>query len=80
MSVDQQSLDTALISDAMRVLGRRRSERKAAASRANLAAYNTLRPLADLACTCGAGMALAGHHSHCPRGRAIKRRGLLPPA
>lgn len=69
-----------------RLGGKRRTQAQADAHRAVLAAVNARRvltPLADLSCDCAAGQSLpldqpSGHRAACPRGRAIKRRGLLP--
>ena len=69
-----------------RLGGKRRTQVQADAHRAVLAAVNARRvltPLVDLSCRCAAGQSLplgrlAGHRATCPRGRAIKRRGLLP--
>jgi hypothetical protein len=62
-------------------LGSIKSERKAAAARENgFKPGNTMGhgraplPLSEIACACGAGDALTGHHWKCPRGQAIKRR------
>lgn len=61
------------------LMGSVSTERKAAAARANGAKSKPgpgqpPKSLEELACTCGAGMALEGHKWDCPRGQAIKRR------
>ncbi len=66
-------------SEAARLLGSIRTEKKSQAARENLAKVRYTggrrpKPLSELACTCEAGESLEGHKSHCPRGRAIKRR------
>jgi len=59
----------------MRQRGSVRSEKKAEASARNgRLGGRPLRLLSDLPCTCGAGDALTGHKTYCPRGKAIKRR------
>lgn len=67
--------------EAARLLGSIRTERKAAASRANgfkpghaFGAGRKPVPLLEIPCTCAAGEALEGHHWKCPRGQAVKRR------
>lgn len=61
------------ISEVMRILGSRTSERKAAAAReAGKLGGRPLKPLETLECTCG-GEGL-DHKSYCPRGRAIRYR------
>lgn len=63
--------------EAARLLGMARSERKAAASRANGAksrGRRPLKPLPEFPCTCGRGESIEGHPTTCPRGRAIRRR------
>jgi hypothetical protein len=62
------------IREAMAIIGRRKTEAKAAAARANGAATRFAeKPLADLPCNCGATEDSA-HRATCPRGRAYRRR------
>jgi len=66
-------------SEAARLMGRARTEKKVEAARRN-APINGLkggRPrqsLSEIACNCTAGDDLQGHRWNCPRGQAIKRR------
>jgi len=56
-------------------LGKRRTPKKAATSAANgRQGGRPQLPLSAITCTCGAGEALEGHPTTCPRGRAIRRR------
>ncbi len=66
-----------LRSEAARLLGNARTEKKAAAARENARKPKprALRPLESIPCTCG-GNGLE-HKSTCPRGRAIRRRQKL---
>ena len=64
--------------EAARLMGSARTERKAAAARENArkriqGGGRPFKPIAEIECTCGAGMELK-HSSRCPRGQAIKRR------
>lgn len=59
------------ISEAMRILGSRKSEKKAASSRANLG-KRKLKPIADFRCDCK--KCPDAPKTYCPRGRAILRR------
>lgn len=62
-------------SEAARLMGSVRSERKAEAARRNAQrAGRRVLPLSDIHCNCGAGSKIEGHKSTCMRGRAIKRR------
>jgi hypothetical protein len=67
------SKEEKLISEAMRLLGSRTSEKKRAAVAQNNAATRFKpKPLNQLECICGK---CPDHpKSHCPRGRAIRRR------
>jgi hypothetical protein len=60
------------------LMGSATSERKAAAARQNgllsTSEGRPLKPLEEIPCTCGAGMALEGHTARCLRGQAIRRR------
>ena len=77
--------DEAARREAARLLGRSTSERKRAAVAANgrkapPGPGRPFRPLESFPCTCGAGAAIEGHKTTCPRGLAIRRRrkaGLL---
>jgi hypothetical protein len=61
------------ITDVMRILGSRRSERKAESSRRNsLKTRFQSKPLHELECTCG--KCPDDPKTYCPRGRAIRRR------
>lgn len=67
-----------LISQAMSVLGSRKSPAKAAASRANATVAHEARrknPL-DLPCTCSGGesMEASDHKTTCPRGHLLWQR------
>jgi hypothetical protein len=65
------------ISEVMAIIGARKSEKKAAASRANGAATRWARkPLAEILCTCGGGASVkrADHRGTCPKWRAIRYR------
>jgi hypothetical protein len=67
------SNEEKLISEAMRALGRRTSEKKkAAVARNNAATRFQAKPLDELACTCG--QCPDNPKTSCPRGRAIRRR------
>lgn len=56
------------------LLGSARTERKAAASRANgKLGGRSLKPLLEIQCTCGGGDSL-DHKTTCPRGRVIRYR------
>ena len=70
----------AQLSEIGRLLRSIPSPRRTEASRANgQSGGRPVKPLDDIACTCAAGPdTLEGHRAYCPRGRAIKRRGLLP--
>jgi len=62
-----------MTSDAARILGSVKSERKAASSAANGAATRfKAKPLAELECKCG--KCPGEPKTYCPRGRAIIRR------
>jgi hypothetical protein len=62
-------------SEAARIMGSIKSERKAKAARKNAErAGRPAKPLAEFHCNCGAGdTAFTGHKSLCPRGRKIRR-------
>jgi hypothetical protein len=65
-------------SEAARLMGMARTDRKAAANREK-GIYGhlggrPLKPLAEIECNCGAGPATTGHKATCFRGQAIKRR------
>ena len=64
------------VDEAGRRGGQSKSEKKAEAARRNsqLSEGRPRKALADIACNCGAEMAVEGHKALCPRGRAIKRR------
>jgi len=66
-----------VIRQAMRFLGARKSEKKTLSSRANGKAggrpRGSAKPLAEIACNCGATEDGA-HRATCPRGRAYRRR------
>lgn len=59
------------ISEAMRILGSRKSEKKAAASRANLQ-KRQLKPIEEFVCVCH--KCPNDPKTYCLRGRAIIRR------
>lgn len=76
----QNSEDEAarLRSEAARLMGKVRSERKTNAARANATVKGDKRgpkpkPLNQLKCNCDGGDTL-NHKSYCPRGRAIRQR------
>ncbi len=66
-----------LIRRAMRAIGSRRTEKKAAAVRENGKKggrpSGSIKPLSQLSCNCGATED-AAHKAACPRGRAYRRR------
>jgi len=74
-------------SEAARLMGQVRTQRKIEAAMANLAKRTEdekggrpPKQLVEIECRCAAGEALDGHQWDCPRGQAIKRRkkaGLL---
>ena len=72
--------ENELISRAMSVIGKRTSPKKAKSSAANGAKggrpLGTLKPLSEFGCKCVAGPDAPDdtHKSHCPRGRAFRRR------
>ena len=61
---------------ALSYIGSIKTPKKAAASRRNGQLYGgrPVKPLSEIACTCGRGDTLEGHPTTCPRGRAIRRR------
>lgn len=61
-----------LIREAMKELGKSRSEKKLTALAANRP-QGPRKPLKAIECNCGRGDTLI-HKSRCPRGRAIKYR------
>lgn len=65
------------LSEAARMMGSRKTRRKAEAARANGARGGRPRgarkPLGLVECKCGAGDSMQ-HKSTCPKGRAIRRR------
>jgi hypothetical protein len=64
-----------LFRETARLMGSRRTDRKALAARENgKRGGRPLLPLERIACTCGAGDGPGGHTSRCRRGRAIRRR------
>jgi hypothetical protein len=69
--------ENELIRRAMSVIGSRTSEVKAATARKNGKLggrpRGTLKPLSEIACTCGATED-AAHRATCPRGRTYRRR------
>lgn len=74
-----RNADAGARSEAARLMGSVSTEAKAAAARANGAKApagpgRNPKPLADYVCTCGAGNAIDGHKTTCPRGQAIRRR------
>jgi hypothetical protein len=78
---EDMTVDT---SEAAKIMGSVRSERKTEAARerykARVEKYGPMQggrkpqPLSAIECTCKAGNSLEGHKSYCPRGKAIKRR------
>lgn len=63
------------VSEAGRIGGSARTERKAAAARENAKlGGRPFTPLAEIECTCGKGPGLESHKATCKRARAIKRR------
>lgn len=63
------------VSEAGRLGGSIKSERKAAAVRENGKLGGKRRlPLSEIRCNCGSKSLTSGHKSTCPRGLAIKRR------
>lgn len=69
--------------EAARLMGSIKTEKKAAAARANgfkpghpghQGGGRKVKPLTELVCSCDAGEATEGHRWDCPRGQAIKRR------
>jgi hypothetical protein len=73
----KQVKDKELLSEAFRIIGSRKTNKKASASRANgqLGGRPT-KPLAEIPCTCGGGAVLTveAHPTTCARGRAIRYR------
>ena len=69
-----QGGDAEARAEAARVMGQTRTERKAASSRENgKLGGSQIKPLSEVACTCGAGDSLE-HRGGCPRYHAIWRR------
>ncbi len=67
------------VSEAASILGQIKTEKKAAASRANGAKSNgrrPLRPLEEFDCICGENP--TKHKARCPLWTAMVRRGLVP--
>ena len=69
--------------EAARLMGSIKTEKKAAAARANgfkpghaghHGGGRKVKALTELVCSCGAGDTTEGHKWDCPRGQAIKRR------
>ncbi len=75
--------ENEIVRQAMSIIGKRTSPKKAKSSAANGATggrpKGTVKPLAEFKCTCGADRDDA-HKSYCPRGRAFRRRQSDTPA
>jgi hypothetical protein len=72
-----QRTEAQIISEAMGLLGSRKTEAKREAARRNGAATRWKpKPLAEFECRCSAGTdgADSAHKTYCPRGRAYRRR------
>ncbi len=72
--------EAEIISEAMGLLGSRKTEAKREAARRNGAATRwQAKPLSDFECRCSAGAdsADSAHKSYCPRGRAYRRRNVV---